>query len=111
MVWEQVREDLVLPSKRKAELRSGLQAELPAIVQLLTSLLAHGGSSDLTVAALRCLGGYVESGAMTPVLSQSVCAEVFKVLQRTDAQGRLLLLPSSQVAAEAVRVLTEVRWC
>jgi hypothetical protein len=99
----------MLPSPRKAELRRCLENEMPSILHLVVSLLAHSRddrSFELASGAMACVAAYVEAGCVPASLCQGVCEEVFKVLQGSDAQGHLLI--QSQLGTEAIRVLTEV---
>ncbi len=114
---EFMRDDLPLPSARKAELQAAFTRELPAVVQLLSSLLTHAHEpsaaaaevavqSDLACCALRCLSILVEWPAMAACLTPELCANVFRVVQAAVRPGtEAAMLPSGLAA---VAVMTEL---
>ena len=114
---EFVRDDLPLPSVRKAELQAAFTAQLPSVVDLLSSLLAHAHEpspapgdvfiqSDLASCALQCLSVLVEWPAMAACLTPDLCANVFKVVQAAVRPGSdTTMLPSGLAA---IAVMTEL---
>jgi len=114
---EFLREDLALPSSRIAELQSLFARELPAVVEMLTSLLAHAhkpsaGSENavqqavLATAALRCLGTLVEWPSMASCLTPGLCASVFDLVLDAVRPGHGPDMQPCGVAA--VGVMTEL---
>ncbi|KAM3574560.1 hypothetical protein VYU27_003475 [Nannochloropsis oceanica] len=110
---EFIRDDVMLPSSRKAELQAAFIAQLPCIVDLLSSLLAHAHEpptapgdvavqNDLACCALRSLSVLVEWPEMAAYLTPDLCTNVFKVVQAAVRPGNAKTMLPSGLAATAV---------